>query len=566
MFAAAGAVVWWLRPDSRTGPWMLAFAVLQLLRQVQIPADSSAAGLVALLRIPVIFIGPVLLTPLLLGFPSGRLSGRREQLLFRGGLVLAVLGTVVVALTQTPVPWLCGNGCPRSPVSLVDSIPLYLGVHATLRLTFTGLAMTVLVLLIRQARRWTRRQRRSRSFMLVAGCLAIVGYVANQVMVVAAYPRWIGMEVIWPVEHAALWSVVLALPVAVVFGIVRERLAFSSVGELLVLLERTPAERIEPALAHALRDPGLRLAFPTPQGLVDSDGARVEPPPEGGQTPLGDPPVAVVLHDPSVAEHRPLLAAVASAARLALENARLQADVAARRGEAEESAAELLRARDESRTLARLVPGGLAERLRADPDALTQPERLIVTVLMSDVRGYSAIAETTPPDVLARQLDAHRKAMNGIVLAEGGTVLQYVGDAVMAVFGAPLPLAAHEEHALRAAAGMHRAQRRLDAEWAARGLPPFGLGIGVCTGEVAAGLLGSAERVEYTVVGDTVNLAARLVDLARPAGVTVAAASTVAAAGGGWPVEALPPTGVKGRMAPVAAYRVLEPVGSATSG
>jgi class 3 adenylate cyclase len=202
------------------------------------------------------------------------------------------------------------------------------------------------------------------------------------------------------------------------------------------------------------------------------------------------------------------------------------------------------------------VPGGLKERLRNDPAVMSRTEHLVVTVLMSDIRGYSAIAEATPPGDLAPLLNEHRRAMNGVILGEGGTVLQYVGDAVLAVFGAPGELPGHAEHALRAAAGMHRAQELLNEDWRAAGLPSFGLGVGVSTGPVAAAFLGSDERVEYTVVGDTVNLAARLTDEARPAGTTVAAAATVREAGGSWQVEPLPLFRVKGRTTPVSAYRM----------
>jgi class 3 adenylate cyclase/DNA-binding NarL/FixJ family response regulator len=182
----------------------------------------------------------------------------------------------------------------------------------------------------------------------------------------------------------------------------------------------------------------------------------------------------------------------------------------------------ILRREEQGETLSRLLPGGLADKLRRDRGAIDRTERLVVTVLMSDVRGYSAIAERTDPAVLAGQLNAHRQAMNAAILTAGGTVMQYVGDAVMAVFGAPDPAQGHAEHAVRAACDMHVRQRALDAQWADAGLAAFGLGIGLCTGEVAAALLGSDERIEYTLVGDTVNLAQRMQDLARPAG-TVAA-------------------------------------------
>ncbi|WP_061294769.1 adenylate/guanylate cyclase domain-containing protein [Herbidospora cretacea] len=211
----------------------------------------------------------------------------------------------------------------------------------------------------------------------------------------------------------------------------------------------------------------------------------------------------------------------------------------------------ILRRDEQGERLSRLLPGGLADKLLGD--RLDRTERLTVTVLMSDVRGYSAIAEHTDPAVLAGQLNAHRRAMNAAILREGGTVMQYVGDAVMAVFGAPDPRPGHAASAVAAARQMHARQRRLDADWPT----PFRLGIGLCTGEVAAALLGSEERVEYTLVGDTVNLAARMQDLARPAG-TVAAASTLAALPGGLPWIPLGPRAVKGRSTPVTAFHLPE--------
>ncbi|MHA6782551.1 response regulator [Pseudonocardia saturnea] len=215
----------------------------------------------------------------------------------------------------------------------------------------------------------------------------------------------------------------------------------------------------------------------------------------------------------------------------------------------------ILSREEQGETLSRLLPGGIADKLRADAGAVDRTERLVVTVLMSDVRGYSRIAEGTDPAALAGQLGAHRRAMNGAILGAGGTVMQYVGDAVMAVFGAPDPQPDHAERAVTAAGDMHARQRTLDAEWADRGLDPFGLGIGLSTGEVAAAMLGSAERVEYTLVGDVVNLAQRLQDLARPAGTTVASEPTVRGARPR-PWEPLGNRSVKGRESTVEAFRL----------
>jgi class 3 adenylate cyclase len=143
--------------------------------------------------------------------------------------------------------------------------------------------------------------------------------------------------------------------------------------------------------------------------------------------------------------------------------------------------------------------------------------------------------------------------------------MQYVGDAVMAVFGAPDPHPGHALSAVRAAVAMHSRQSDLDGLWAEQGLAAFGLGIGLSTGDVAAALLGSVERLEYTLVGDTVNLAQRLQDLARPAGTTVANEATVVLASDGWDWDSLGDREVKGREAPVAAYRLCTPITTAAS-
>jgi adenylate cyclase len=212
---------------------------------------------------------------------------------------------------------------------------------------------------------------------------------------------------------------------------------------------------------------------------------------------------------------------------------------------------------EQGETLSRLLPGGLAERLLTDRAGVERTERLVVTVLMSDVRGYSAIAENSDPTVLAAQLNEHRREMNGAILAEEGTVMQYVGDAVLAVFGAPLARGDHPDRAMRAAAEMHHRQADLNDRWRDANLPAFGLGIGLSTGEVAAALLGSDERLEYTVVGDTVNLAQRLQDLARPAGLTVLAEATMTGLTEPVDARALPSQRVKGREAPVLAHAVV---------
>lgn len=174
---------------------------------------------------------------------------------------------------------------------------------------------------------------------------------------------------------------------------------------------------------------------------------------------------------------------------------------------------------------------------------------------MSDIRGYSTIAERADVHALAAQLNEHRAAMNHVITAHGGTVMQFVGDAVFAVFGAPLPLQRHALHAVEAAIEMQHMQMTINQSWSTADRPEFGLGIGVTTGPVAAALLGSEEHVEYSVVGDVVNLAQRIQNWAD-AGEVVISDVTYAELGGTVVAQRLPATTVKGRETPVVAHRI----------
>lgn len=211
---------------------------------------------------------------------------------------------------------------------------------------------------------------------------------------------------------------------------------------------------------------------------------------------------------------------------------------------------------EQGEALSRMLPGGLADKLRRDGRRIGVTEELEVTVVMSDIRGYSTIAEVTDPTTLAGQLNRHRAQMNDAVLAHGGTVMQFVGDAVMAVFGAPEPVDEHADRAVAAARAMHAGQDSVNRDWATRGIAPFELGVGVSTGRVAAAVLGSDERMEYTVVGDVVNLAQRIQQWAGP-GETVLTEATYTALARPIECERLAPQLVKGRATPVVARRIV---------
>jgi class 3 adenylate cyclase len=149
---------------------------------------------------------------------------------------------------------------------------------------------------------------------------------------------------------------------------------------------------------------------------------------------------ARIVADDSVAHHRELLKAAREAGGLALDDSALQASLLATI-ERERSSQEL------NETLSRLLPTGLADRLRHDGLRIGQPEMVEVTLLMSDVRGYPGIAETTDPAEVAGQINEHGRAMNHVIMNHAGIVMQYVGDAVFAVFGPTTLAGQHTDQA-----------------------------------------------------------------------------------------------------------------------
>jgi adenylate cyclase len=210
-----------------------------------------------------------------------------------------------------------------------------------------------------------------------------------------------------------------------------------------------------------------------------------------------------------------------------------------------------------ARTLRSFVPAQFAERLESGAAAASAQVELEATILFSDIRGFSTMAEQLSAREVASILAKHLSAMAEVVLAHGGTIDKFAGDGVMAVFGAPDPQPDHAERALKCALAMQARQQQLNWESWAEGVPPLGIGIGVNTGTVIAGTFGGGGRLEYTVMGDAVNLAQRLQSEAG-AGEILAAASTTTLA----PEIAAEPIGlkqVKGRKEAVETYRVLTP-------
>jgi class 3 adenylate cyclase len=183
---------------------------------------------------------------------------------------------------------------------------------------------------------------------------------------------------------------------------------------------------------------------------------------------------------------------------------------------------------------------------------LLEPAELELTVIFTDVRGFTGLAESTDAQIMRQLLDEHLTAMSEVVIARDGMVDKFIGDAVMAVFGAPVRTPDHAARALECAEAMLLKQDELNARWTSDGRPPFAVGIGVNTGTALAGSVGGT-KLEYTIVGDAVNVAQRLNSLAA-GGEIIASEATATAAG--IPAREIETHSVKGREQQVRVVRL----------
>jgi class 3 adenylate cyclase len=207
-----------------------------------------------------------------------------------------------------------------------------------------------------------------------------------------------------------------------------------------------------------------------------------------------------------------------------------------------------------ARALASFLPPEVTELVEASPSALALQEELEATIVFSDIRGFSSLAERLAPREVAEMVGRHLAAMVEVVTSHGGLVDKFTGDAVMAVFGAPRPTHDHARRALMCAAAMQHRQLALNEAADRDGLPTSQIGIGINTGTVIAGTVGGAGRLNYTVLGDAVNVAQRLESRAV-GGEILAAAVTVLQAGADR-AERIGPLAIKGRKDPVDTYRI----------
>ena len=207
--------------------------------------------------------------------------------------------------------------------------------------------------------------------------------------------------------------------------------------------------------------------------------------------------------------------------------------------------------------LGKVVDPAVAEELLSKELELGGEERE-VSVLFSDIRGFTGLGERQRPADLLDLLNRYLTCMSEVIEGQGGVVDKYIGDAIMALFGAPLTHGDDAHRAVRAALGMGRELARLNGDLAAQGLPEIAMGIGINTGLVVAGNMGSARRLNYTVIGDGVNLASRIEGLTRFYDLPLIVSERTALAAPGFSYREIDQVRVKGKQEQVRIFEPLE--------
>ena len=207
-------------------------------------------------------------------------------------------------------------------------------------------------------------------------------------------------------------------------------------------------------------------------------------------------------------------------------------------------------------SFAHFAPSRVVDGIAAHGRA-REAERKQVTVLFADLVSFTALSETHSPEVLVALLNDYFVRMSRVIGEHRGYVSKFIGDGLMALFGALEPNPWQTNDAVYAALGMQRALVAYNAELAARGLPALRVGIGIHCGAAVAGVIGSHELVEFTVIGRTVNLAARVERLTREHQASILVSADVRAAlDPRFTLEELPPRPVRGVAEPVVTYAV----------
>jgi adenylate cyclase len=237
-----------------------------------------------------------------------------------------------------------------------------------------------------------------------------------------------------------------------------------------------------------------------------------------------------------------LISAVAAQTAIAVENARAHERLARE---------EVARA-----NYSRFLPEYVVKQMLENPDSFKLGGvNQTITILFADIRGFTSISEHAPPEKIVGLLNRYFSAMTDIIFAHGGTLDKYLGDGLMALFGAPTTTPEDASNALNAAVAMQRRLLGINQELREEGLAEVGVGIGLHTGEVTVGYIGSERRSEYTAIGDSVNTASRLESNARGGEILVSDA-TAKAARSRYKLHPREPITVKNREQPVILWEV----------
>ncbi|MFC0111799.1 hypothetical protein [Kibdelosporangium aridum] len=305
-FAVGGLAAWWLRPRSRTGPWLLALGLVTLVNnpfEFLLPTALPGHGAVVLIGGITTWLQYAIAAHVLLGYPTGRLSGKPDRALVGSTFVLSLVGGTALLLTLTPDPAVCANFCYDSPIQLVNDRALFLRLRLMVNLAWLALALVLMVLLVHRIARATPPRRRVLGFAVAMFGLSWVFYIGLSIAVTVGSVRSPAAEFF---RYSHQWVGVVGLPGTFFVGLLRERLAFASVGMLVGKLAQVQASEVEATLGEVLHDNGLRVAFPTGDGMVDVAGRPFEPPSDRAVTLIGDPATVVLVHDPALADDREL--------------------------------------------------------------------------------------------------------------------------------------------------------------------------------------------------------------------------------------------------------------------
>jgi signal transduction histidine kinase len=421
-FFVVGLVAWRRRPGNRTGPLLFAVGLAWFVGTWSATTDHGLGRLASVLQG---YYGP-LLAWVVLAYPAGRLEGRAERLAV-AGFFAALVGRSVLRLAVFPIPTAYNFAIPADVDRYVNDVSLRNDGEKLFGVVIAAVAVVVLTLVVRRLVRASGPGRRVAWPVLLGGIAIAVGTVLNIVLLFVQPDSDDMRIVLFDLSVYITSATGVLVPIAFLFGLARTRLARGVVADLVVQLDdldRRPSLR--DVLARALSDPSLELAFAVVGGgFVDADGRPVSLPDaeETGRAVTrldrrGET-IAALVHDPALSEERALIASVSAAARMALDNERLHAEVKAQLQEVRASRA-------------RIVAAGDGERRRIERDLHDGAQQRLVTLALAIQMARRRTSQADP--VLERLLEDAGKEIDS-ALAELRELARGVHPSILAEAG-----------------------------------------------------------------------------------------------------------------------------------